>query len=65
MSRPRQYPNELFVSVENQGTDEEYFSASTTPDGCAELSMKKRIGRYVLAEVIHVEGKVITSGAPL
>lgn len=65
MSRPKTYPNEIYLSHENEGTEDSYYHATKTPNDLAELSVKKRVGRYLLAEVIHVEGKVVTSGASL
>lgn len=65
MSRPKTYPNEIYLSLEQEGTPDEYLQANKTPDVCAEIGVKKRIGRYMLHEVIHVEGKVVTSGASL
>jgi hypothetical protein len=65
MSRPRTYPNEIFLSIEQEVTGDEYLQANKTPEGCAVLGEKKRVGRYMLHEVIYVEGKVVTTGATL
>ena len=67
MSRPRTYPNEIYLSHENEGTEDSYYHAVKPSDvkDIAELGVKKRVGRYLLAEVIHVEGKVVESGATL
>jgi hypothetical protein len=62
MSRPRTYPDEIYLSHENEGTEDLYYHATKTPNDLAELGVKKRVGRYLLAEVVKVEGKVVVHG---
>ena len=59
MARPRTFPAEIYVSVEEEGTEEQYFQVHTEADTAAEIGVKRRIGRYMLHETQTVEGKVV------
>jgi len=55
------FPDQIFVSQELKGTDEEWLQVNKTADETASIGEKKRVGRYVLHEVLTVETKVIAS----
>lgn len=55
------FPDQIFVSQEQQGTEDEWLQVNKTVDETAIIGEKKRIGRYVLHEVLTVETKVIAS----
>lgn len=62
MSRPKTFPNEIFVTLEQSGTQDEYLQVNKTADETAEVGTKKRVGRYMLHEVVTVEAKVSVTG---
>jgi hypothetical protein len=57
--KQKNYPKELFVIRENEGSEDEYLNTTETAEETAELGKKKRVARYVLEDVITVEGKAI------
>jgi hypothetical protein len=65
MSRPKQFPTEIFISHEGEDTTEPWKQVYETAEDAAVLGEKKRVGRYLLAEIQQVEGiaKVVGSSA--
>jgi hypothetical protein len=55
MSRPKSFPTEIFVTSENDGTEDAYKKVHETPEAPAELNITKPVGRYLLAEIIMSE----------
>jgi hypothetical protein len=55
------FPDQIFVSQEEKGTPDEWLQVNKTADETASIGEKKRVGRYVLHEVLTVETKVIAS----
>ena len=60
MSRPRTFPSEIYLTVEQQGTNDEYFQYHLSLEDSAVLGNDVRVGRYMLHEVITIGTKVIT-----
>jgi hypothetical protein len=56
-STMKKLPKELFVSVENEGTDDEYLIANKDAAKLVEFGETKRVGLYVLKEMLIVELK--------
>jgi hypothetical protein len=65
MSRPKSFPTEIFVTSENEGTEDAYKQVHETAQESAELNTTKRVGRYLLAEILKVEGVAKVSGDSL
>jgi hypothetical protein len=63
--RTKTFPTEIFVTSENEGTDDAYKQVHSTATDAAEMLTKKRVGRYLLAEVLKVEGTAKVSGYSL
>jgi hypothetical protein len=55
MSRPKSFPTEIFVTSEEEGTDDAYKQVHERAEDAAELQNTKRVGRYLLAEILKVE----------
>jgi hypothetical protein len=53
------FPDEIFVSQEEKGTENEWLQVNKTADDTAIIGEKRRVGRYVLHEIVTVETKVI------
>lgn len=54
--RKASFPTEIFATSENEGTDDAYKQVHETAEATAELNTRKRVGRYLLAEILKVEG---------
>jgi len=65
MSRPRVFPNEIYVTVEEAGTDDEWLLVHTDTDDTAIIGEKRRVGRYMLHDVLNVESKIVVNGSGL
>ena len=67
MSRPRQYPTEIFVTIENEGQgDDEFYQVNKDVNDTADLeNTPKRVGRYLLAEILSVRTEVVVRGNSL
>lgn len=65
MSRPKTFPNEIYLTVEEAGTPEEWLMVHTNADDTAIMGEKRRVGRYILHEVVQVESKIVVSGTGL
>lgn len=53
-------PKEIIVTLEEEGTENEYFSVSLLPFTAAEMGVKKLAGLYVLKETQTIEGVMKT-----
>lgn len=62
MSRPRTFPAEIYITVEELGTDDEFFQVNLKEEETAVVGQKRRVGRYMLHEVLRVSTKVEVSG---
>jgi len=62
MSRPKSFPTEIFVTSENEGTENAYKQVHETAEATAEINTRKRVGRYLLAEILKVEGVAKVNG---
>ena len=60
MTRPRIFPSELYVIVEEAGTENEFLSSHLSPDDCANVADDVRVGRYMLHEVLTIGTKIVT-----
>lgn len=49
-------PKEIVVTLDNEGTDDEFLNTHLNAHEAAEHGVKKRGGVYVLKETITVEG---------
>ncbi len=56
-------PKEIFVILDNEGTDDEFLNAVKCADDAAEQGVKKIGGIYVLKQLITVTG--VASISPL
>ena len=52
----KKMPKEIVVSLDNEGTKDEFLNAHENAHEAAEHGEKKRCGVYVLKELITVEG---------
>ena len=59
MGRPRTFPAELYVTVEQEGAGDEYLQTHPTLESAASLEKELRVGRYMLHEVITIGTKVV------
>lgn len=57
----KKYPKQIFVSREETGTENEWLQVNKTVGETACIGKKKRIGHYVLKEVLTVESKVVVT----
>lgn len=55
--KKEQYPKQLFVGKENEGTDEEYFLASESPDGMEVSNEERTVAIYQLVRMAKVVNK--------
>lgn len=55
------FPKEIFVSQEEEGTKDEWLQVNKTAEEVATIGEKKRVGRYVLKDVVTVEAKAVIS----
>lgn len=53
------FPDQIYVTVEEKGTEDEFLQINKTAQDTAIIGQKRRVGRYVLHEVVIVETKVI------
>jgi len=65
MSRPKTFQTEIFVTSEGEDTNEPYKVVHETVEGAAEMNESKRVARYLLAEILKVEGVAKVSGHSL
>jgi hypothetical protein len=65
MSRSKTFPIEIFVTSENEGTEDHYKQVHETAELAADLHETKRVGRYLLAEILKVKGVAEVSGDSL
>jgi hypothetical protein len=58
MSKLKSFPSEIFVTSEEEGTEDHYKQVHDTANEVAvglDLHTPKRVGRYLLAEILKVE----------
>lgn len=48
MTKIKKFPKVVFVTVENEGTRDEYFNIVLSPKEAASLDGPKRVGAYAL-----------------
>lgn len=61
----KKFPEEIFVTQEEAGTVNEWLQVNETAEQTASIGQKKRVGRYVLQDVVTVETRVLmTTNAP-
>ena len=59
MSRLPTFPSELYVTVEQAGSENEFLQPLKTLGACADIDGDVRVGRYMLHEVIVIGTKVV------
>ena len=59
MATPRTFPSEFYITVEEEGSDSEFFQPNLSLEECGRIGQKIRVGRYMLHEVITIVTDVI------
>lgn len=56
MKKKPTLPKEITVIIENEGTEDQYLNATELPYSSCDMGVKKLAGRYILKEIITIEG---------
>lgn len=56
----KQFPKQLFVYIENKGTDDEFLMACNTENECADMNHVQLVGVYELKETRKVAVNVVS-----
>lgn len=59
MAKPKPFPAELFITREEEGTDDEFLCSHLTAEETAMPDEVRRVARYVLETELQVRTKVI------
>ena len=59
MTRPRTFPSEVYMTIENQGSDNEFYDPKLSLEECGDLGEQVRVGRYMLHKVITIDTKIV------
>lgn len=51
----KKFPKEIVVSVEQEGSSDEYLQVNNSCDGAAEIGVKKKAAIYTLKQQITIE----------
>lgn len=62
MANRKQFPAEIYLTIEEEGTENEYLQVHTTPDTAAKVGEAVRTGRYMLHETVEVNAQVTVAG---
>jgi hypothetical protein len=54
--KTKKLPQTVVVTIEDEGTSDEYLSVTKQPFDATTHGVKKRAGLYVLKELINIEG---------
>lgn len=55
-NKPKTFPTEIFVTSENEGTEDAYKMVHESPSKASEMGVKKNVAKYRLDSVFTVEG---------
>lgn len=50
----KKLPSTIYVTLEGVGTRDEFLAVNESLEGCAEIGVRKRVGRYELKETHEV-----------
>lgn len=52
------FPADIFISIVDEGTEDEFKLALEKPEYAAEVGEKVKVGHYVFKEVLEVEAEL-------
>lgn len=62
MGRLHPFPAEIFLTVEEEGTENEFFLVHMDTTSTAEIGKERHVGRYMLDETLRIGTKIVLLG---